>query len=183
MAISIDDILSKEFQFKGQGYDSSEVDQFLDDIIAQMEDYENQIKVLQEKELTLTNDLNQSQQTITNLTTELKEANNKQADTVVEPAYVSEPVKETPAFSQTASSIEMMLTNMQRFIDEEKNKATQEATKIVYEANLEKSTLLDDISNEKEQLKNEIETLTQTKINCQNNLKSIIEDIKTIIED
>ena len=49
MALTIDDILDKEFALKGGGYDRDDVDQFLDEICDEMTNMQNYIADLESK--------------------------------------------------------------------------------------------------------------------------------------
>ena len=49
MALTIDDILDKEFALKGGGYDRDDVDQFLDEICDEMTNLQNSIADLESK--------------------------------------------------------------------------------------------------------------------------------------
>ncbi|MCF6515066.1 cell division regulator GpsB [Lactobacillus sp. S2-2] len=57
------DILQKEFVQKMRGYDPSEVDSFLDDIIKDYNEFEKQINQLEEDNKVLTSKLNSSSNT------------------------------------------------------------------------------------------------------------------------
>ena len=116
MAITLDTIVNMVFKNVSNGYDSNEVDQFLDDILEEMENREAQTAQLKQQ--------------VANLTLELE---NARAQAAARPAAA--PVVQAPAERHSTESFELVLTKAKAAYDEIVAAADAKADEIVAKAN------------------------------------------------
>lgn len=126
MAITLDTIVNKAFKVVKNGYDNNEVEQFLDEILEEMENREAQTNALKEQ--------------VANLTAELEQAKAALA------AKGSAPVQAVPAAEKpvaqdrhAAESFELVLTKAKGAYEEIVAAADARAEEIIHAANEEAS--------------------------------------------
>ena len=131
MAITLDDIVNKEFKVaKNNGYDRQEVEAFLDEILAEMEQREAQA--------------NQLRKQVETLTQELEVARSQaQAAPVAPaaPAVQEAPVKPVSGDRYSAESFELVLTKAKGAYEEIVAAADSRAAEIVEKANEEAAAI------------------------------------------
>ena len=166
----IDIICDKEFVLKGEGYDSNDVDDFLDDICGRIEDFGNQNEVikadLQKAQKAIESDrLLHSQTAVTpaeiatlqaridTLTKELEESEKSLEEAKNSPQ---------PSIAQTSSTLETILLNAQRLSDEAVDNATVRAKNIIRDAQEKASRIVDDAQTEKSELLSELDSLRES---------------------
>ena len=132
MALTIDDILDKEFAIKGGGYDRDDVDQFLDEICDEMTNLQNYIADLEGK-------LNHAEEA-------LQQA---QAEAVAAPAQEA-PVQQEPNLGAT---LESMFRRAGLVADDTVKEAEEKAQGIIKEAEEKATQILDDAQEERETIR------------------------------
>ena len=139
MALTIDDILDKEFAIKGGGYDRDDVDQFLDEICDEMTNMQNYIADLEGK-------LNRAEEALQQAQTEA----------------VAAPVQEAPV-QQAEPNLGATLENMFRraglVADDTVKEAEAKAEGIIKEAEEKASQILDDAQEERETIRKSLSDL------------------------
>ena len=122
MAITLDIIADKQFSDVGGGYSKNEVDDFLNEILDEMENRENETKSLRNQ--------------VASLTQQLADANEK-ARAAASQAAQAAPA--APAVSNTGKrsteSFELVLSKAQSVYEEIVNEADKKASDIVAKAN------------------------------------------------
>ncbi len=121
MAITLDDIVNKEFKVVKNGYDHQEVEAFLDEILAEMEAREAQTEQLKQQ--------------VANLTSELEEARSKTQVVVPPVPAAPAPVKSAADERYSAESFELVLTKAKSAYEEIVAAADTRAAEIVEKAN------------------------------------------------
>ena len=125
MAITLDTIVNKVFKVVKNGYDNNEVEQFLDEILEEMENREAQTNQLKEK--------------VDSLTKELEEARSVLAS---RPAAVAAPVVQNkPAERHAAESFELVLSKAKGAYEEIVAAADVRAEEIIAKANEEAASI------------------------------------------
>lgn len=129
MAITLDTIVNKAFNVVKNGYDNNEVEQFLDEILEEMENREAQTNALKEQVANLTSELERAKAAL---------AAKSSAPVQVVPAV---PVVEKPAVQDrhAAESFELVLTKAKGAYEEIVAAADARAEEIVQAANEEAS--------------------------------------------
>lgn len=135
MAITLDTIVNKVFKVVKNGYDNNEVEAFLDEILEEMENREEQTKKLEAQ--------------VAELTAKLEQAQAQLADRPVAPAA---PVK--AAEPRRTESFELVLSKAQAVYDEIVAAADARAEEIVAKAN-------EEAANTRENAQNQISDLTE----------------------
>lgn len=114
MAITLDDIVNKEFKVVKNGYDHQEVEAFLDEILAEMEQREAQTEQLKQQ--------------VASLTSELESARAEKAA----PAAAAKPASDE---RYSAESFELVLSKAKGAYEEIVSAADARAAEIVEKAN------------------------------------------------
>lgn len=133
MALTIDDILDKEFAIKGGGYDRDDVDQFLDEICDEMTNMQNYIADLEGK-------LNRAEEALEQAQTEA----------------VAAPAQEVPAQQaepNLGATLESMFRRAGLVADDTVKEAEEKAQGIIKEAEEKASQILDDAQEERETIR------------------------------
>ena len=139
MALTIDDILDKEFAVKGGGYDRDDVDQFLDEICDEMTNMQNYIADLEGK-------LNRAEEALQQAQTEA----------------VAAPVQEAPvqqAEPNLGATLESMFRRAGLVADDTVKEAEAKAEGIIKEAEEKASQILDDAQEERETIRKSLSDL------------------------
>ena len=134
MALTIDDILDKEFAIKGGGYDRDDVDQFLDEICDEMTNMQNYIADLEGK-------LNRAEEA-------LQQA---QTEAVAAPAVQEAPVQQ--AEPNLGATLESMFRRAGLVADDTVKEAEEKAQGIIKEAEEKATQILDDAQEERETIR------------------------------
>ena len=134
MALTIDDILDKEFALKGGGYDRDDVDQFLDEICDEMTNMQNYIADLEGK-------LNRAEEA-------LQQA---QTEAVAAPVVQEAPVQQAEA--NLGATLESMFRRAGLVADDTVKEAEEKAQGIIKEAEEKASQILDDAQEERETIR------------------------------
>lgn len=127
MAITLDTIVNKVFKVVKNGYDNNEVEQFLDEILEEMENREAQTNALKEQ--------------VASLTAELEKA---KAELAVKPAAQAAPLAAAKPAAQdrhAAESFELVLTKAKGAYEEIVAAADARAEEIISAANAEASSI------------------------------------------
>ena len=161
MALTIDDIYDKEFALKGGGYDSNDLDQFLDEICDEMTNMQEHIEKLEKA-------LQQAQMEV-----EAAKANAQKAAPVV--------VKTEPV-ARTSETLEGILLSAQRLADEAVENAKNKAEGIVKEAQDKAGQIVDEAKAEKESLAGELESLRANVAEYKEGFLKLINKYKTLLE-
>lgn len=132
MALTIDDILDKEFGLKGGGYDRDDVDQFLDEICDEMTNLQNSINELQQK--------------LANTEAALQQA---QEEAAAAPAQE----QAAPEQPNLGATLESMFRRAGMVADDTVKEAEEKATGIVKEAEEKASQILDEAIEERETIR------------------------------
>ncbi len=164
MSISVSDIESKEFAFKGAGYDPYDVDSYLDQICDEMIAMQDRIDAL--------------------------EAELKQAKAAAEAA--AESVKPMPQevvraedrapVQKVSETLEGILLSAQRISDEAIENAKKRAEDIVGEAEKKAGDVLGNVQEEKSTIEKEIKTLKTAANDYKKRFLSLINDHKGLLE-
>lgn len=141
MALTIDDILDKEFALKGGGYDRDDVDQFLDEICDEMTNLQNSIADLQGK--------------LANTEAALEQAQADAAAAAAAPAQV-EAAPEQPNLGAT---LESMFRRAGLVADDTVKEAEEKAQGIVKEAEEKATQILDEAIEERETIRKTLDDL------------------------
>ena len=138
MALTIDDILDKEFGLKGGGYDRDDVDQFLDEICDEITNLQNSIVDLQGK--------------LANAEAALQQAREEAA---------AAPVQEQVAPEQPnlGATLENMFRRAGLVADDTVKEAEEKAGNIVKEAEEKATQILDDAMEERETIRKSLADL------------------------
>lgn len=132
MAITLDTIVNKVFKVVKNGYDNNEVEQFLDEILEEMENREAQTNQLKEQ--------------VAALTRELEEANAKLA---AQPASAQAPATPATADDRHATeSFELVLTKAKGAYEEIVSAADKRADEIIAKANAEATSIRSDAQSQ-----------------------------------
>lgn len=134
MALTIDDILDKEFAIKGGGYDRDDVDQFLDEICDEMTNMQNYIADLEGK-------LNRAEEA-------LQQA---QTEAVAAPVVQEAPVQQ--AEPNLGATLESMFRRAGLVADDTVKEAEEKAQGIIKEAEEKATQILDDAQEERETIR------------------------------
>ncbi len=141
MALTIDDILDKEFALKGGGYDRDDVDQFLDEICDEMTNMQNYIADLEGK-------LNRTEEA-------LQQA---QAEAVAAPVQEA-PVQPQQAEANLGATLESMFRRAGLVADDTVKEAEEKASGIIKEAEEKASQILDEAQEERETIRKSLTDL------------------------
>lgn len=139
MALTIDDILDKEFALKGGGYDRDDVDQFLDEICDEMTNMQNYIADLEGK-------LNNAEEALQQARSEVATA----------------PVQEAPvqqAEPNLGATLESMFRRAGLVADDTVKEAEAKAEGIIKEAEEKATQILDDAQEERETIRKSLSDL------------------------
>lgn len=136
MALTIDDILDKEFALKGGGYDRDDVDQFLDEICDEMTNLQNNIADLESK--------------LSNAEAALQQAQEEAAAAAAAVPVQAEVAPEQPNLGAT---LESMFRRAGLVADDTVKEAEEKATGIVKEAEEKASQILDEAMEERETIR------------------------------
>ena len=129
MALTIDDILDKEFALKGGGYDRDDVDQFLDEICDEMTDLQKKIADLQSE--------------LGNAEAALAQAREEAASAA---AAAVQPAAE-PEMPNLGSRLENMFRRAEMVADDTVKEAEEKATRILDDAMEERETIRQTLSD------------------------------------
>lgn len=135
MALTIDDILDKEFALKGGGYDRDDVDQFLDEICDEMTNLQNSIADLESK--------------LNNAEAALQQAQEEAAAAAAAPAQAPA----APEQPNLGTTLESMFRRAGLVADDTVKEAEEKATGIVKEAEEKASQILDEAMEERETIR------------------------------
>ncbi len=138
MALTIDDILDKEFATKGGGYDRDDVDQFLDEICDEMANLQGCIADLEGK--------------LTRAEEALQQAQNEAA---------AAPAQEAPVQTEAnlGATLESMFRRAGLVADDTVKEAEEKAQSIVKEAEEKAGQILDDAQEERETIRKSLNDL------------------------
>jgi len=139
MALTIDDILDKEFALKGGGYDRDDVDQFLDEICDEMTNMQNYIADLEGK-------LNNAEEA-------LQQARSEAATAPVQEAPVQQ------AEPNLGATLESMFRRAGLVADDTVKEAEAKAEGIIKEAEEKATQILDDAQEERETIRKSLSDL------------------------
>lgn len=123
MAITLDTIVNKVFKVVKNGYDNNEVEQFLDEILEEMENREAQTNALKEQ--------------VASLTAELEKAKAELAAKPAAPVQAAASVKPASQDRHSAESFELVLTKAKGAYEEIVAAADARAEEIINAANEE----------------------------------------------
>ena len=155
MAINIQMIEEKEFQTVARGYDPEEVDEFLDEIVDEMEAMLDEI-----------DDLRAAQE-----------------DAEAAPPAAELPVPApAPRIEIQEESIRNMLLNAQRVSDDTIADAKKRAQEILLKANQQAEAIVSDARTEQQQLVEEMDTLRAAARDYRERFKRLIEDQEHLIK-
>lgn len=150
MAITIEMIEEKEFQTVSRGYDPEEVDEFLDEIVDEMEAMLDEI-----------DDLRAAQEEL--------QARPPQVENLPAPAPA-------PRSDIQEESIRNMLLNAQRVSDDTIADAKKRAQEILLKANQQAEAIVSDARTEQQQLVEEMDTLRAAAKDYRERFKRLLED-------
>ena len=160
MALTIDDILDKEFAIKGGGYDRDDVDQFLDEICDEMTNMQNYIADLEGK-------LNRAEEALQHAQAEA----------------VAAPVQEAPvqqAEPNLGATLESMFRRAGLVADDTVKEAEEKAQGIIKEAEEKAEDAVEDAQEEIEETKEEIEEAVEE---VKEEIAETVEEIKETVEE
>lgn len=164
MAVTIDMILEKEFKIKVKGYDTVEVDNFLDEICDTLSSLEEEKKMLQGR---------------------LEQANRAPAVPVTPvpaPAPIPVPAPAPAAAAQDVSeTAQKLLATAQKVYDEMVADAKAEAEEILRNAKAKADASILNLEEEKAALEKEVEMLKATAQDYKERFLRLIEDQKHIL--
>lgn len=155
MAIDIQMIEEKEFQTVARGYDPEEVDEFLDEIVDEMEAMLDEI-----------DDLRAAQ-----------EERPQQQENLPAPAPTPAPRSDIQE-----ESIRNMLLNAQRVSDDTIADAKKRAQEILLKANQQAEAIVSDARTEQQQLVAEMDTLKAAARDYRERFKRLIEDQEHLLK-
>ncbi|MBR1685354.1 MAG: DivIVA domain-containing protein [Clostridia bacterium] len=153
--ITIDVIESKEFSIHKNGYDQDEVDAFLDDICDEMEKQLNQISRLQA-------DLRQAQL-----------AAQRPAVGTPQPVTVSK---------ESEASFREILEMAQKVKDETIQNAKKQAEEIIADAGKKAQEQLGSLSEERDSLQAQVDTLKKSVSDFKDRLKTLISEQQSVLD-
>ena len=153
MAITLDIIADKVFKDVGGGYDKGEVDDFLNDILDEMEKREDETKALNAQ--------------IASLTQQLADA---------KAAVVSEPVQAEDKGKYSAESFELVLSKAQGVYEEIVSDADKKAEEIVAKANEDAASIRARAESRITDLTDKYETVKQQSRSYYDQLRKIVDD-------
>lgn len=135
MAITLDTIVNKVFKVVKNGYDNNEVEQFLDEILEEMENREAQTNQLKEQVATLTR--------------ELEEANAKLAARPAAAPAPAAPAAPAPVDDRhAAESFELVLSKAKGAYEEIVSAADKRADEIIAKANEDAASIRSDAQSQ-----------------------------------
>lgn len=164
MAVTIEDIEKKEFQFKSNGYDPYEVDRYLDEICDEMVELHDKIS---------------------SLTVELQRAREDARNAAATVQPIAQPVvhQETgKPIATTQETLENILFSAQRVSDETIAKAKERADEIISEAENKAGSMLGDMEQEQSALKEKIETMRAAAISYRSRFMDLLGEQKALLE-
>lgn len=164
MAITVEDIEKKEFQFKSNGYDPYEVDQYLDEICDEMIAQQDKIAALQQ-ELARARD----------------EARNAAATVKPIPQPVQQEETGRP-LKATQETLENILFSAQRVSDETIAKAKERAEEIVAEAESKAGSMLGDMEKEQVALRDKIASMREAAVSYRSRFMDLLGEQKALLE-
>ena len=157
MAITLDTIVNKVFKVVKNGYDNNEVEQFLDEILEEMENREAQTNQLKEQVATLTKELE----------TARAAANSR-------PAVESVQVKSADRHS--TESFELVLSKAKGAYEEIVSAADARAEEIIIKANQEAASIRSNAESEISDLTEKLTSLRKQTSEYYASLKKILDD-------
>ena len=165
MALTIDDILDKEFSLKDGGYDRDEVDQFLDEICDELTD-------LQQKIADLQSELGNAEAALTQAREESASAAEKAQQSAAEP--------EMP---NLGSRLESMFRRAGMVADDTVKEAEEKADSIVKEAEEKASRILDDAMEEQETIRQSLNDLKNSANAYRQSVLEMLDKHRQALED
>ena len=164
MGLTVSDIESKEFAFKGTGYDPYDVDSYLDKIIDEMLAMQDHIDKLE---------------------AELKQAK-AAAEAAAEavrpmPQEVVKAVEREP-IQKTSETLENILLSAQRISDEAVENAKKRAEDIVTEAEKKADDVLSTVREDKSNLEKEIKGLKTAASDYKKRFLGLLNEHKSLLE-
>ncbi len=142
MAITLDTIVNKVFKVVKNGYDNNEVEQFLDEILEEMENREAQTNQLKEQ--------------VAQLTKELEEARAQLAARPDNSATVAAPASDS---RHSTESFELVLSKAKGAYEEIVNAADSRAEEILAKANEEAASIRSNAQSQISDLTEKLATL------------------------
>lgn len=158
MAITLDTIVNKVFTDANKGYDKSEVESFLDEILEEMENREAETERLKAKIEELTRDLEAA----------------KAAKPVAAPAAAA-PTSKTVSDKHTTESFELVLTKAKSAYEEIVAAADARADEIIAKANEEAATIRSDAESQISDLTEKLARLRSQTSNYYTSLKKLMD--------
>lgn len=158
MAITIQMIEEKEFKTKVRGYDPEEVDEFLDEIVDEMEAMQNEIRELRSRAAT-------------------------QPTAAVRPAPVQiAPVQATAAPSYQEDNLRNILVTAQRVSDEAIADAQKRSQEMLDKARSQAEGIVTGARNEAQQLMDEMDTLKAAASDYRARFQRLVDDQTHILK-
>ena len=163
MALTIDDIVDKQFKVAGAGYDRNDVDDFLDAIC---------------------DELANEQDRIAQLEAELSQARNEveEAKAAAQRAEAAPAMQTSSPVSGTSQALEGILLSAQRLADEAVENAKTKANAIVKEAEDKAEQIVGDAQGEKDMLTSQLNTLKASVAECKSGFLNMINKYKSMLE-
>lgn len=162
MAITVEDIEKKEFQFKNNGYDPYEVDQYLDEICDEMIAQQDKIASLEQ---------------------ELKRAREEARNAAATVQPIPQPVKhEETGKAMNTETLENILISAQRVSDDTIAKAKERAQEIVTEAETKAGNMLGDLESEQAALKDKITSMRALAVSFRGRFLDLLGEQKAMLE-
>lgn len=171
MQITVEMIETKEFKTKARGYDTVEVDEFLDAICDEMIALQDKIEAL-EKQL--------SQKQAAQAVVAKPEAAPAPEVAAAVVAPLAAPVPEVSSVSDSMSKI---LINAQRVSDETIGQAQQQAAQILADANAQANEVLASLQSNKDSLEVQVRLLKQAAVDYKNRFMNMMDNQKHMLED
>ena len=163
MGITVADIEQKEFIRKGAGYDSYDVDSYLDQICDEMIEMQEYIDKLE-------SELQQAK-------AEAKAANEAVRPMPQEVAKA----EEEPAVQKVSGTLENILLSAQRISDEAVQNAKREAADIVSKAETQAADVLKNVKDEKSKMEKELKTMKVAAGNYKKRFLGLLEEHKALL--
>jgi len=157
MAITLDTIVNKVFKVVKNGYDNNEVEQFLDEILEEMENREAETNQLKEK--------------VETLTKELQEARASSRPTMEAAA----PVQSKSSDRHAAESFELVLSKAKGAYEEIVSAADLRAEEIIAKANQEASSIRGNAEKEIADLTEKLSSLRKQTAEYFASMKKIVD--------
>ncbi len=162
MALTIDEILDKEFGTLENGYNPEEVDVFLDDIVDELE---------------------RQQQYIADLEARLKKAEEDLEAAQNKAEEAPAPVQEAPVLPNLGTTLESMFRRAGLVADDTIKEAEEKAGTIVKEAEEKASAILEDAQQERETLLGTLGNLKAAAAEYRNSFLSMLDKHRQALEE